>query len=148
MTKEEAAALIRMNYTLYKLGAKPLTDEEMETIIDIWTYQFKDYPGDMVKRAFLAANRVCVYPITVADIFQQLSRSIDPSAAGFSVLAFLPDDRRRGRHGKDSPQRRPEGTAGTIRPAASVGKSLCRQRERAGGPGPDTRPYIPAGRVS
>lgn len=96
MTKEEAAALIRMNYTLYKLGAKPLTDEEMETTIDIWTYQFKDYPGDMVKRAFLAANRVCVYPITVADIFQQLSQSIDPSAewdalaeAAHKAQAFL-----------------------------------------------------------
>lgn len=80
MTKEEAAALIRMNFVLYKLGAKPLTDEEMETTIDVWTYQFRDYPGETVKRAFLAANRVCVYPITVADIFRQLSQSIDPSA--------------------------------------------------------------------
>lgn len=80
MTKEETAQLIRMNFTLYKLGSKPLTDEEMETIIDVWTYQFKDFPGDVVKRAFLAANRVCVYPITVADIFKQLSQNIDPDA--------------------------------------------------------------------
>lgn len=69
MTKEEAAQLIRMNFTLYKLGSKPLTDEEMETTLDVWAYQFRDYPGDVVKRAFLAANRVCVYPITVADIY-------------------------------------------------------------------------------
>lgn len=80
MTKEEAAQLIRMNFTLYKLGSKPLTDEEMETTLDVWTYQFRDYPGDVVKRAFLAANRVCVYPITVADIFGQLSQNIDPDA--------------------------------------------------------------------
>lgn len=80
MTKEEAAQLIRMNFTLYKLGSKPLTDEEMETTLDVWTYQFRDYPGDVVKRAFLAANRVCVYPITVADIFRQLSQNIDPEA--------------------------------------------------------------------
>lgn len=80
MTKEEAAQLIRMNFTLYKLGSKPLTDEEMETTLDVWTYQFRDYPGDVVKRAFLAANRVCVYPITVADIFRQLSQNIDPDA--------------------------------------------------------------------
>ena len=80
MTKEEAAQLIRMNFTLYKLGSKPLTDEEMETTIDVWTYQFRDYPGEVVKRAFLAANRVCVYPITVADIFKQLSQNIDPDA--------------------------------------------------------------------
>lgn len=80
MTKEETAQLIRMNFTLYKLGSKPLTDEEMETTIDVWTYQFRDYPGEVVKRAFLAANRVCVYPITVADIFKQLSQNIDPDA--------------------------------------------------------------------
>lgn len=80
MTKEEAAELILMNATLYKLGTKPLSDDEMKTTIDIWTYQFRDYPGEVVKRAFLAANRVCVYPITVADIFKQLSQNINPDA--------------------------------------------------------------------
>ncbi|MFR5705266.1 MAG: hypothetical protein ACLUEF_05875 [Faecalibacterium prausnitzii] len=80
MTREDVAKLIRMNFTLYKLGAKPLTDEEMETTIDVWAYQFGDYDGDTVKRAFLAANRVCVYPVTVADIFKQLSQCLDPSA--------------------------------------------------------------------
>lgn len=80
MTKEEAAELILMNATLYKLGTKPLTDDEMKTVIDVWAYQFKDFPGDVVKRAFLAANRVCVYPITVADIFKQLSQNINPDA--------------------------------------------------------------------
>ena len=80
MTKEEAADLILMNATLYKLGTKPLTDDEMKTVIDVWTYQFRDYPGDVVKRAFLAANRVCVYPITVADIYKQLSQCINPEA--------------------------------------------------------------------
>ena len=80
MTKEEAAELILMNATLYKLGTKPLTDDEMKTVIDVWAYQFKDFPGDVVNRAFLAAYRVCVYPITVADIYKQLSQCIDPDA--------------------------------------------------------------------
>nr|DAP41327.1 MAG TPA: replisome organizer protein [Caudoviricetes sp.] len=80
MTKEEVAELILMNATLYKLGTKPLTDDEMKTTIDVWAYQFKDFPGDVVKRAFLAANRVCVYPITVADIFKQLAQNISPDA--------------------------------------------------------------------
>ena len=86
MTKEEAAELILMNATLYKLGTKPLTDDEMKTTIDIWTYQFRDYPGEVVKRAFLAANRVCVYPVTVADIYKQLSQCIDTEAE-WSALA-------------------------------------------------------------
>lgn len=87
MTKEEAAELVLMNATLYKLGTKPLTDEEMKTVIDVWTYQFRDYPGDVVKRAFLAANRVCVYPITVADIFKQLSYGLDPDAEWDALAA-------------------------------------------------------------
>lgn len=87
MTKEEAAELVLMNATLYKLGTKPLTDEEMKTVIDVWTYQFRDYPGDVVKRAFLAANRVCAYPITVADIFKQLSHSLDPDAEWDALAA-------------------------------------------------------------
>lgn len=87
MTKEEAAELVLMNATLYKLGTKPLTDEEMKTTIDTWAYQFLDYPGDVVKRAFLAANRVCVYPITVADIFKQLSQNLDPDAEWDTLAA-------------------------------------------------------------
>ena len=87
MTREDVAKLIRMNFTLYKLGAKPLTDEEMETTIDVWAFQFRNYSGDTVKRAFLAANRVCVYPITVADIFKQLSQSLDPSAEWDTLAA-------------------------------------------------------------
>lgn len=74
MTREDVAKLIRMNFTLYKLGAKPLTDEEMETTIDVWAFQFRNYSGDAVKKAFLAANKVCKYPICVADIFEQLPK--------------------------------------------------------------------------
>ena len=87
MTREDAAKLIRMNFVLYKLGSKPLTDDEMEMMLDVWTFQFKDYPGDMVKRAFLAANRVCVYPITVADIFRQLASNIDQPAEWDALAA-------------------------------------------------------------
>lgn len=79
MTKEAVAELIRLNFILYKLGAKPLTDEEVKAMIDVWTYQFKDYDDKAVKVAFLAANRVCKYPIGVADVFEQLSKSIDPA---------------------------------------------------------------------
>ena len=80
MTKEDAAKLIQMNFVLYKLGSKPLTDAEMEIMLDVWTYQLRDYPGEVVKRAFLAANRVCKFPITVADIFEQLTQGINPDA--------------------------------------------------------------------
>lgn len=89
MTREDVAKLIRMNFVLYKLGSKPLTDEEMQTTIDVWAYQFGDYDGDTVKRAFLAANRVCVYPVTVADIddIADDSKKGDEFAAGLELDA-------------------------------------------------------------
>lgn len=74
MTREDVAKLIRMNFVLYKLGSKPLTDDEMELMLDAWAYQFRDYDGPTVKRAFLEANKVCKYPISVADIFDQLPK--------------------------------------------------------------------------
>lgn len=74
MTKEEVAQLVRMNFTLYKLGAKPLTESEMQDMITVWAYQFRDYDGDIVKRAFLEANRVCKFPISVADIWEHLPK--------------------------------------------------------------------------
>lgn len=87
MTKEETADLILMNATLYKQMMKPLTDEEMEATINEWTYQFEDYPGEVVKKAYLAARRVCVHPISVADIFKQLSKSLDPAVEWNAITA-------------------------------------------------------------
>lgn len=90
MTQEEVAQLVRMNNVLYKLGSRPLSDKEMEMMLDVWTYQLKDYPADTVKMAFLAANRVCVYPITIADIFKQLSRDVSPETEWEQLKSVLP----------------------------------------------------------
>lgn len=72
MTMQEVLELIRMNGILYKQSEKPLTDAEIAAMSNVWLYHFKDYPGDVVKRAFLAANTVCKFPVQPADIFAQL----------------------------------------------------------------------------
>lgn len=72
MTMQEVLELIKMNGILYKQSERSLTDAEMASMSSIWHYHFKNYPGDVVKRAFLAANAVCVYPIQPADIFAQI----------------------------------------------------------------------------
>ena len=61
-----------MNGILYKHSERPLTDAEMAAMGNVWLYHFKDYPAEAVKRAFLAANAVCTFPIQPADIFVQL----------------------------------------------------------------------------
>lgn len=72
MTMEQVMELIRMNGILYKNSAKPILPDEMKAMSAVWYYHFKDFDADTVKRAFLAANAVCVYPIQPADIFEQL----------------------------------------------------------------------------
>lgn len=72
MTMEQVLELLRMNSILYKQSEKPLTDAEIKAMSSVWYYHFKNYPGDVVKRAFLAANAVCVFPVQPADIFAQL----------------------------------------------------------------------------
>lgn len=74
MTTDEVAKLIKLNFTLYKLGAKPLTEEEMEDMLMVWTYHFKDYPSNVVKKAFLDANKKCEYPITPKNIFDHMPK--------------------------------------------------------------------------
>lgn len=84
MTKENVAELITMNYALYKLGSKPLTDAEQKAMLDVWYWHFKDHDSTVVKTAFLKANAVCKFPIQPADIFEQLQQmateNMEPAA--------------------------------------------------------------------
>lgn len=86
MDLNEVSDLIRMNMTLYKNSAKPLSEKELEAMASVWYWHFKDYDANVVKRAFLAANAVCVYPIQPADIFEQLKNIARQNSASPSDL--------------------------------------------------------------
>lgn len=81
MTKAEVMKIIRMNFALYKLGAKPLTDAEMAAMTEVWYLHFQNYTYETILQAFIAANRVCKYPIQPADIFEQLNSSVQSEMA-------------------------------------------------------------------
>lgn len=74
MTKKDVAELIRMNFALYKLGAKPLTDAELKSMSDVWLWHFEKYPALLIRQAFLQANAVCKFAIQPSDIFDQLKQ--------------------------------------------------------------------------
>lgn len=81
MTKAEVMKIIRMNFALYKLGAKPLTDSEMAAMTEVWYLHFQNYTYETILQAFIAANRVCKYPIQPADIFEQLNANVQSEMA-------------------------------------------------------------------
>lgn len=81
MTKAEVMKIIRMNFALYKLGAKPLTDAEMAAMTEVWYLHFQHYTYETILQAFIAANRVCKYPIQPADIFEQLNSNAQSEMA-------------------------------------------------------------------
>lgn len=72
MTKEECAQLIRLNFVLYKLSQKPLTDKELAATVQVWHWHFGALPGPVVREAFLRANGVCRFPVQPADVLDQL----------------------------------------------------------------------------
>lgn len=74
MTKQECAQLIRLNFVLYKLSQKPLTDAELAATVQVWHWHFGALPAPVVRQAFLRANGVCRFPVQPADVLEQLRR--------------------------------------------------------------------------
>lgn len=88
MNKIDALELLKLNQTLYKMRPDVLTDAELNKNVEVWAWQFKDYDAATVKRAFLMAVRVCKYPVTIADVFEQLDR-MQPAASPESMWQEL-----------------------------------------------------------
>ena len=74
MTTQGAYELLRMNRLFYQAQVKPMSDEDTAQIARVWEYQFRDWPDNAVKDAYLAAQKECVFPVSVADIFRHLPR--------------------------------------------------------------------------
>lgn len=72
MTTKGAYELLRMNRLFYQSQVKPMSDEDTAQIARVWEYQFRDWPDNAVKDAYLAAQKECVFPVSVADIFRHL----------------------------------------------------------------------------
>lgn len=75
MTTQGALELLRMNQLCFAT-AKPMSDEDMARVAVVWEYQFKDWPDEVVKRAYLDAQKECRFPVSISDIFRHLPREI------------------------------------------------------------------------
>ncbi len=67
MTKQEAIALVAMNYNLYNQTSTP---EITDTVASLWAFSFKDYPREVVQDAFMKAIQKSKFLIKPADIWE------------------------------------------------------------------------------
>lgn len=125
MTVQEIQSLIRQNMVVYRNTAKPLSEQDAATLVAVWCDALTDVPSEAGKLAFRRALTVCHFPVTPADIFDQLrmmQAQQEPKAADlwnlicdkaklarrnkgdYSWTAHLPDGRTEGQAARDKNQ--------------------------------------------
>lgn len=72
MTVKETQALIRQNLAMYRVGEKTFTEEQAATQLAIWAAALQDVPARAGMQAMQRAFTVCRFPVTLADLFDQL----------------------------------------------------------------------------
>lgn len=72
MTVKETQALIRQNLAMYRVGEKAFTEEQAATQLAIWAAALQDVPAQVGLQAMQRAFTVCRFPVTLADLFDQL----------------------------------------------------------------------------
>ena len=74
MDKLEVGSLLAMNKANFPYAYKDMSKTEMTALLESWSIQFKNYPAELIQGAFMEALKVCRNPITIADIFDRLSK--------------------------------------------------------------------------
>ena len=74
MTDKEISLLLAINQTTYPYAYKDMSKEQREILRTVWHNKFKDYESEVISHAFYKALEICKMPVTIADIFTQLSK--------------------------------------------------------------------------
>lgn len=80
MTVDEVTALMKWNVAMYANCAKPLSEENAATQITIWAAELANVPAYSGQKAMRKAFTVCKFPVTLADLCDQL-RSVQAEYA-------------------------------------------------------------------
>ena len=72
MTAKETQVLIRQNLAMYRVGEKTFTEEQAATQLAIWAAALREIPAEVALQAMQRAFAVCRFPVTLADLFDQL----------------------------------------------------------------------------
>lgn len=81
MTGKELMAILAKNEALYPYAYKDMNARKKGEIAEAWMSLLKDEDGAAVMYAYEQAAKVCKNPIVPADIFEQLEKMRDTTAA-------------------------------------------------------------------
>lgn len=96
MTVDEVTALMKWNVAMYANCAKPLSEENAATQITIWAAELANVPAYAGQKAMRKAFTVCKFPVTLADLCDQL-RSVQaeyavPAAEAWKKILQMMDE--------------------------------------------------------
>lgn len=74
MDKQEVAKLLAINKSIYPHSYKGMSETETAALLEVWTLKFAPYPAELIQNAFLQCLEYCQYPVSIANIFEQLRK--------------------------------------------------------------------------
>ena len=72
MNRQDVQALLALNKSNYPSAYREMTKPEVEALLKSWLSALEPYPPDLVQEAYLRALTRCRFPVTLADIFDEL----------------------------------------------------------------------------
>jgi hypothetical protein len=74
MNKRDVVGLIAMNKLNFPNAYKDFCKEEHQALVACWLDQLGPYDAGLIEAAFSRALKVCKFPVTLADIFNELRK--------------------------------------------------------------------------
>lgn len=72
MTVKEVQVLIQQNMDMYRISERNMTPQQAANCVALWSAALKDVPPQAGFKAMLQAFTVCRFPVTLADLMDQL----------------------------------------------------------------------------
>lgn len=72
MNRQDVQALLALNKSNYPSAYREMTKPEVEALLKSWLSALEPYPPELVQAAYLRALTRCRFPVTLADIFDEL----------------------------------------------------------------------------
>lgn len=72
MEPNEVKELLQLNKKMYQHSERPMADDTIAVQLTVWSVALRDVPAQAGRIAMQRAFTVCRFPVTLADLFDQL----------------------------------------------------------------------------